>query len=164
MARDNISIADARAGCEASRRSLDERNERMRATLSLAGVAGAWEWQIGEGRIYGDSRFAELYGLSADEAAQGFGPNLFFSIIHPQDQVRVRLAVGGMLRGAEVFSKEYRLLFPNGTVRWVHARGRCHYDDEEKPTRFSGSLVDITEQKRVEEQLRIAQTAGGVGT
>src|ERR1700733_8619001 len=138
MARDNISIADARAGCEASRRSLDERNERMRATLSLAGVAGAWEWQIGEGRIYGDSRFAELYGLSADEAAQGFGPNLFFSIIHPQDQTRIRLAVGGMLRGAEVFSKEYRLVLGEGAIRWVQARGRSYHDDDGHPTIFAG--------------------------
>jgi PAS domain S-box-containing protein len=164
MARDNISIADTTAELEAGRRSLDERNERMRATLSLAGVAGAWEWQIGEGRIYGDSRFAALYGLSADDAAQGFGPNLFFSIIHPQDQTRIRLAVGGMLRGAEVFSKEYRLVLGDGAIRWVQARGRSYQGDGGHPTIFAGALVDITDQKRVEEQLRIAQMAGGVGT
>jgi PAS domain S-box-containing protein len=164
MARDNTPIADATAELEASRRSLDERNERMRATLALAGVAGAWEWQIGEGRIFGDSRFATLYGLSADDAAQGFGPNRFFSIIHPQDQTRIRLAVGGMLRGAEVFSKEYRLVLGDGAISWVQARGRSYQDDDGQPTIFAGALVDITDQKRVEEQLRIAQTAGGVGT
>jgi PAS domain S-box-containing protein len=164
MARDNIFIADPTAEHEASRRSVDERNGRMRATLSLAGVAGAWEWQIGEGRIFGDSRFATLYGLSADAAEQGFGPNVFFSIIHPQDQTRIRLAVGGMLRGAEVFSKEYRLVLGDGTIRWVQARGRSHQGDNGRPAIFAGALVDITDQKRVEEQLRIAQMAGGVGT
>jgi len=164
MTRDNTSIADATVELEASRRSLDERNERMRATLSLAGVAGAWEWYIGEGRIVGDARFASLYGLSVEEAAKGLGPNMFFSIIHPQDQTRIRLAVGGMLRGAEVFSKEYRLVLGDGTIRWVQARGRSYADDDGRPAIFAGSLVDITDQKRVEEQLRIAQMAGGVGT
>jgi len=159
MRRDTISIAD-----EAGRHSLDERDERMRAALSLAGVAGAWEWNIGEGRIVGDARFAALYGLSINEAKKGFRPSLFFSIIHPQDQTRIRLAVGGMLRGAQVFSKEYRVVLGNGSIRWVQARGRVYHDDDGRPSIFTGALVDITDQKRVEQQLRIAQTAGGVGT
>jgi PAS domain S-box-containing protein len=154
----------AAAVAEASKRDSDELNERLRATLSLVGVAGAWEWYIDEGRIVADARFALLYGLDAAEAARGFGPNIFFSIIHPMDQTRIRLAIGGMLRGAEVFSKEYRLLLPDGSIRWVQARGQRYLDDRDRPHRFAGALIDITDQKRVEEQLRIAQTAGGVGT
>ncbi len=171
MTRDLTSIADAAAALhetaaalEASRREVDDLNERMRSTLALAGVAGAWEWHIGEGRIVGDSRLASLYGMSIAEAANGFPPGRFFSIIHPQDQTRIRLAVGGMLRGAEVFSKEYRLVPADGGVRWVQARGRLYPDASGQPAIFAGALVDITDQKRVEEQLRIAQTAGGVGT
>jgi PAS domain S-box-containing protein len=152
------------AALEHSKRDLHEVNERMRTTLALAGVAGAWEWDIAEGRIVGDPRFATLYGLTPDEAAKGFPASVFFSIIHPLDQTRIRLAVGGMLRGAEVFSKEYRLVLADGSIRWVQARGRSYLDGERHPVRFSGALVDITDQKRVEEQLRIAQTAGGVGT
>jgi PAS domain S-box-containing protein len=144
--------------------ALSEVNERLRLALSLAGISAAWEWHIDANRIVGDERFAALYGLDVAQAAEGVGPSIFFSIIHPLDRGRIRLAVGGMLRGAEIFSKEFRLLLPDGAIRWVHARGRCHYDAQERPTCFSGALVDITEQKRVEERLRIAQTAGGVGT
>jgi PAS domain S-box-containing protein len=144
--------------------ALSEVNERLRVALSLAGITAAWEWHIDTNRVVGDDRFAALYGLTAVKAAEGVGPSTFFSIIHPLDRGRIRLAVGGMLRGAEIFSKEFRLLLPDGAIRWVHARGRCHYDTQERPTCFSGALVDITEQKRVEERLRIAQTAGGVGT
>jgi PAS domain S-box-containing protein len=145
-------------------RELDEANERLRITLELSGAAAAWEWRIPEGRLVGDARFAALYGLDPRDAATGVEPRLFFSIIHPDDRARIRLAVGGMLRGAEVFAKEYRLVLADGSMRWVQARGRCNYDEAEQPTRFIGALIDITEQKRVEEQLRIAQTAGGVGT
>lgn len=160
-AQDARSITTA---LENSHRNIDELNARLRATLSLAGVAGAWEWYIDEARIVADARFALLYGMDADEAARGFAPHIFFSIIHPMDQTRIRLAIGGMLRGAEVFSKEYRLVLADGSIRWVQARGRRYHEDQDRPNRFSGALVDITDQKRVEEQLRIAQTAGGVGT
>ena len=138
-------------------------DDGLRLMLSISGAAAGWEWDIGTSLVHGDRRFAHLYGLTPQQAARGVSPKTFYSIIHPKDQARIRLAVGGMLRGAELFSKEYRLLLRDGSLRWVHARGRCQYDGE-KPVRFIGALVDITEQKRVQEQLRIAQTAGGIGT
>lgn len=160
--RREVSLVDAEL--KESHKRLDEANERLRMTLSLTGAAAAWEWQINSNKILGDPRFAALYGLKPEEAARGVSPSLFFSIIHPDDQTRIRLAIGGILRGAEVFSKEYRILLPNHTIRWVHARGRCHYDENDRPSRFNGVLVDITERKIAEERLRIAQSAGGIGT
>ena len=148
----------------ASEKQLAEVRERLRLTLSLTGAAAAWEWYIGKNKIVGDPRFAALYGITAEEAAAGVTPDVFFSIVHPDDLPRVRLAIGGILRGAEVLSKEYRILLSNHSVRWVQARGRCQYDSEDRPTRFSGVLLDITEQKHAEERLRIAQSSGGIGT
>jgi PAS domain S-box-containing protein len=156
--------ASAEQALKINQRRLEEVNERLRIVLSISGAAAAWEWHVGEKRISGDAGFAALYALRSEDAAQGVSPTTFFSIVHPEDRDRIRLAVGGMLRGAEVFSKEYRLLLADGSLRWVHARGRTHYDEDGQPARFSGVLVDITEQKRVQEQLRIAQTAGGIGT
>ena len=138
--------------------------DRMWTASTVSDVAAAWEWRIAERRIVGDAGFAQAYGLEPAEAEAGITPAQFFALIHPQDRDRIRLAVGGMLRGAEVFSKEYRLAVPSGAVRWVHARGRSHYDDHDQPTHFSVVVVDISEQKRLQEQLRIAQIAGGVGT
>ncbi|GAC1347349.1 MAG: hypothetical protein NVSMB18_32060 [Acetobacteraceae bacterium] len=140
----------------------DVLSERLRAGLALSGAAAAWEWQVAERRIVGDAGFATLYGISAKAAAAGVTPAQFFSIIHAPDRDRIRLAIGGMLRGSAVLTKQFRILSPAG-LRWVQARGLSH-DGEQQPARFSGVLIDITEQKRLEEKLRIAQTAGGVGT
>ena len=148
---------------ETRRRRREEVTDRLRATLSLSGGAAAWEWHIHEGRVLGDARFADLYGLKPEDASEGISADRFYSIIHPDDQTRIRLAIDGMLQGAEVFSKEYRIVLSNGSVRWVHARGHC-LTEHERPIRFTGVLVDTTEQRRIEEQLRIAQTAGGIGT
>ncbi len=145
-------------------RELDVVRERLRLALSVAGAAAAWEWRIPERLVVGDERFAALYGITEAAAAAGISPAAFFAIIHPDDRARIRLAVGGMLRGAEVFSKSYRVVLADGECRWVQARGRSVNDAAGQPDRFLGALVDITEHKRIEEQLRIAQTAGGIGT
>jgi PAS domain S-box-containing protein len=143
---------------------LERVNESLQQVLAVSGAAATWEWQIPERRLVGDAGFAALHGLSPDAAADGVSTQVFFANIHPQDRDRIRLSVGGMLRGAEVFSKEFRIVTPAGAIRWVHGRGRCSFDADDHPARFSGVLVDITEQKRLEEKLRIAQSAGGVGT
>ena len=147
-----------------SQKELDQTNERLRQTLTVAGTGGSWEWDIPSRRFTADTRFATLHGLDPAEAAKGLPAEAFFRAIHPDDRTRIRLAVAGMLNGAEIFSKEYRLLAPDGTVRWVHARGRSHFGDDDRPLRFTGVVLDVTEQKHVEERLRIAQSAGGVGT
>jgi PAS domain S-box-containing protein len=136
----------------------------QRSAQSFLEPAGAWDWDIGAKRLHADERFASLNALDPDEASKGLPTSAFFAAIHPEDQARIRIAVAGILSGAEVFSKEYRVVARDGSVTWVHARGRCHLDDQDRPTRFTGVLVDVTEQKRVEERLRIAQEAGAVGT
>jgi PAS domain S-box-containing protein len=129
-----------------------------------SGVVAAWEWTIGRRIILGDPGFATLFGVSADEATGGISPAAFFALMHPLDRDRMRLAIGGMLRGAEVLSKDFRSLSSEGAVRWFHMRARGHYDTEGGPDRIDGVMIDITEQKRLEETLRIAQQAGAVGT
>ncbi|MDB5685626.1 MAG: hybrid sensor histidine kinase/response regulator, partial [Rhizorhabdus sp.] len=146
------------------RRELNEANERLRLTLAAEGASGTWDWDIEHAIFYPDARFVALYGLDATASGEGLAPSMFFSAIHPDDRARVRIAVAGILSGAEVFSKEYRIVLRDGTIKWVHGRGRSHLDAEDRPVRFTGLLVDITEQKRTEERLRIAQTAGGIGT
>ncbi|RZJ90531.1 MAG: PAS domain S-box protein, partial [Brevundimonas sp.] len=129
----------------------------------LSGASGAWDWDIRENLLRGDVRFAELHGLDAERMRAGVPAETFFTAIDRQDRMRVRIAVAGILNGAEVFSREFRL--PDGDgVRWVLARGGLSLDAEDQPSHFTGVLTDITEQKKVEQQLRVAQNAGGIGS
>ncbi|MBM6595239.1 hybrid sensor histidine kinase/response regulator [Microvirga pudoricolor] len=148
----------------ATEAQLTAATERLRLTLDVAGSAGSWDWDIRARRLTADDRFAALYGLDPEQAASGLPQSVFFSVIHPQDRPRIQMAVAGIVEGAELFSKEFRVRAPDGSWRWVHARGRSHPDEAGEPIRFTGILVDITDQKRISERLRIAQTAGGIGT
>ena len=146
-----------------NRKRLLEVRERLRVAQLVAGAAGVWEWDIKTGRLIADTRFSDLYGLDPIVAAEGLPTSAFFQTVYAPDRMRLKIAVAGALHGAEVFSRDYRVVL-DGEVRWVSARGRTYLDDEDNPVRFTGVLVDITDQKRVEERLRIAQTAGGVGS
>ena len=134
----------------------------LMAVISGAGAAATWRWEIGEQKLYADARFAELQGLDPGLMIQGTSGSAFFNAVHPEDRLRIRLAVSAMLAGAEVFSKEFRLSAPDG-VRWVRAEGRTRFDGDDRPLRFEGAMVDVTEHRRLTERLRVAQTAGGVG-
>ncbi|WP_165186489.1 hybrid sensor histidine kinase/response regulator [Caulobacter soli] len=146
-----------------SRQRLAEAQERLRVAQAIAGAAGAWEWDIAAGVLIADVRFADLYGLDPIAAAQGLPTSTFFAPVHADDRLRLKIAVAGALHGAEVFTRDYRIQ-RDGVVHWVSARGRTYLDAQDRPVRFSGVLADITDQKRVEEQLLVAQTAGGVGS
>jgi PAS domain S-box-containing protein len=146
-----------------NRQRLIEARERLRVAQLVAGAAGVWEWDIKSGRLLADARFSDLYGLDPVMAAEGLPSSVFFQTVYEPDRMRLKIAVAGALNGAEVFARDFRVVL-DGEVRWVSARGRTYLDDDENPIRFTGVLVDITDQKRVEERLRIAQTAGGIGS
>lgn len=138
--------------------------ERVRSILAAAGASGSWDWDIAADSLRIDTRFAELYGLDPEAAADALPTATFFVAIHRADRARVRIAVAGMLSGAEHFSKEFRVLTPDGSILWMHGRGQAHLNENDEPVRFTGLLIDVTERKRTEERLRIAQSAGGIGT
>lgn len=137
--------------------------DNLRAALAASGASGAWDWDILSDQLTVDSHFADLYALDVPPG-HSLPTGTFFKAIHPDDRPRIRIAVAGMLAGAELFSKEFRVIAPNGTTLWMHGRGQSHRDADDEPIRFTGLLVDVTERKRTEERLRIAQSAGGIGT
>ena len=147
-----------------ARSELDAAHRRLQLTLDAAGATCGWEWDIGQRRLVADARFAAITNQDPVTLADGVSTDHFFHSVHPDDLKRVKIAVAGILAGSEVFSKEYRLMRPDGGFRWVHANGRAILDADDVPVKFVGTLIDITEQKRVSEQLRVAQSAGGIGT
>ena len=148
---------------------MDQQQERVnfgRLTTGdlLASATGVWVWDVAEGRLRADARFAELYGLDRLGAALGVSTDSFFAAVHPADQMRIRIAVAGVMHGTDVFNKQFRLQRRDGGVRWVLAQGAAERAADDRILYFTGVLTDITDQKRIEERLRVAQSAGGVGT
>jgi PAS domain S-box-containing protein len=77
---------------------------------------------------------------------------LFYSRIHPDDVERTRIANERAIAYREPYDCDYRVVAPDGRVRWVRAKGRAYYDIEGAPVRFDGVTLDITELKGAEKK------------
>lgn len=79
-------------------------------------------------------------------------PQLWFKVIHLDDQAHVLQTVQKIYQigSGEI---EYRILRPDGEVRWLHTRSHVTYNDSGEPVRLNGIASDITERKQMQEQL-----------
>ena len=138
-------------------RALRESQERLELALSASNSVGTWDWDVAGDRITADERFANLYGVDPGRAKEGAPINEFFGGIHPDDITRVQGRIGEVLKTGDLFSEEYRLVQPDGSTRWVTARGRAVLDDQGNARRFPGVTFDITERRLAEEEIRRAK-------
>ncbi len=138
-------------------RALRASEERLEYALGASNSIGTWDWDVPNDRITADERFARLYGVDVAKAKAGAPIADFFTAIHPDDTQRASAAIEQAVRSGEPFSAEYRLLQPDGEVRWVVAQGRCTLAPDGTPLRFPGVSFDVTESKRAEEALRASE-------
>ncbi len=127
--------------------------DRIRLDLALgaAGNVGVWDADLIVGRVYGDANFARIYGLDPAAEAEGHPLGHHFASIHPEDRGRARAAMDRLLAGEVAeFSEELRIFRPDGTMRWVLARGRPVRDEAGRAIRLPGVSLDITDRKQAQ--------------
>ncbi len=126
-------------------------NERLRLAVE-AGGSVAWDWDLksGNGRRVGDLQtiFGIPVGSNAGEI-EDFRRN-----IHSSDQAMVSSVVEDARENRKPYAAEFRVVRPDGSLRWITARGKFHYADRNGAVRMLGMAVDITERKQMEEALK----------
>ena len=144
----------ARVIAERERRAADE---RLDMALSAGNSIGVWDWDVLNDRVTADTRFASLFGIDPERAAQGAPLHEFFTGIHPEDRERVQGEVASAIASCGSFVSEYRLLHRDGSVRWVSGQGRCIAGNDGACVRFPGVSYDITDRMTSELALRTAK-------
>jgi PAS domain S-box-containing protein len=134
---------------DADRPALAER-ERLALALQASGVVGIWDGDLVNGRVYADESLARIYGVDPVDAALGQPLGYYFQYIHPDDLVASNAAIERMRAGLDEYQNEHRIVRPDGSLRWVLARGRLARDQDGKPVRFHGVSIDLTERKLAE--------------
>ena len=117
-----------------------------------ASQGGIWDWDIANNVTFYSARFKEILGYPADADSS----TLFHIIdrLHPEERERMLAAQELHLRKREPFDHEYRLRKADGSYVWVQGRGQAVWDGSGQAVRFVGSIIDITEHKQQEEQIR----------
>jgi PAS domain S-box-containing protein len=152
--------------------AADLRASEARLELAThAASLGIWDWDVATGRMTYSPRAKEICGFSSDQEVTYADAR---AVTHPDDYPRTSAMARRALDPAicEREPYEYRILRPDGTVRWVLAHGEAVFaeaDGERRAVRYVGTLQDITDRRRAEEErvasearLRLALEAGGM--
>jgi PAS domain S-box-containing protein len=132
--------------------TLRATEERLTLALST-GRVGVFEWDIDNDILSIDGPLARFYGVPMDVAARGLPIARFVEAIDPDDRDRVAAAVARSVETGEPYQEEYRVRGTEGAARSVLARGRIETDGSGR-RRFVGALIDVTEQKQAETEVR----------
>jgi PAS domain S-box-containing protein len=130
--------------------SLRESEDRVKLAVSSAG-AGLWSWDVSTGVFWATERGRELFGFAPEEPLNN---ERMLSLIHPADRDLVRLSLQQAAESGEEATLEYRVVPPDGNVRWISARGRLQQNMPGKSKRLMGTCVDVTARKAAEETMR----------
>jgi len=130
--------------------ALRESERRLKMAADAAG-AGLWIMNPETEAVWVSEKTRSLFHFPPDEQVTY---ERFFTVIHPDDHEPVRQAVKRALESGEELLSEYRILCPDGSIRWIGARGRRYGDSQ--PFRLMGASVDITERKEMEQLIRNA--------
>lgn len=122
--------------------------EKRAALAADAANLGSWIWDIPNNHLWTGERCKALFGFPADADLNNED---FRARVHPEDRAMRDQAMESALAGTGKYDPEYRVLLPDGTIRWLAAAARVEHDASGKPTRMLGVSMDITERHQAEE-------------
>ena len=126
--------------------ALQESEERMRVAAEAINL-GIWEWDLSKDEIWATNARRALVGWPASGK---IALTDFVRRLHPEDRDRVQQIIDDAIHSGEDFDSEYRLILPDGVVRWMSTRGSVQFDSAGKPARLLGISMDITARKQAE--------------
>ena len=144
-----LSHAEIARNLEIVNQRLAESEKRLNESQQIARI-GRWDIDYCTNTRYWSESFYEI--LQIDPSVEPTG-EIFFARAHPEDLTHI-LEVSDLMRKARgEWTERYRILLPDGSIRWVHVRMNTEYDEQEQPIRSYGTLQDITVMKEAEDEL-----------
>ncbi|MBC2709811.1 MAG: sigma 54-interacting transcriptional regulator [Desulfosarcina sp.] len=146
-------IAQIFANALARKRSdlqLRENRMRLSAATEFAGV-GLWVIEADTGGVWVTPRARELFYFAENEALDYAS---FDRKIDPADRERFDQAVQAAIQSGEKLDIDFRIVLPDGDVRWIRASGKQLPATNGKAARLMGASIDISARKQMEAQLR----------
>lgn len=126
--------------------ALRESEARLKLALE-ASRTGIWDWNIQTGRVTCSDNIDLLFGIVFGETYEAF-----LECVHPEDRFFVAASVTKAVDERAEHDVEFRVIWPDGSVRWMAGLGQVFCDQTGKAVRMLGTVRDITKRKRVEQE------------
>jgi PAS domain S-box-containing protein len=124
---------------------------RLREAQSIAHI-GSWHRDLTSNDVIWSDEVYRIFGYAPGQIAPTYAA--FLERVHPLDRARLMAVVPAAARAAAPYSVDYRIVLPDGRERIVQATGRVARDAAGRPLSTTGTVQDITERKRAEQQIR----------
>jgi PAS domain S-box-containing protein len=121
-------------------------SEQQIGLAASAAEAGMWTWDILRDQIWMSEKGRALFGIAPDTRLDYAA---LIASVHPEDRAARDAAIRRALETQDEYVMEYRVLLPDGQVRWITGRGRVEFGGG-KPLRMRGVSLDITERRQAE--------------
>jgi PAS domain S-box-containing protein len=141
-------------------RSMRQMEARAAYALTAAGV-GVWEFDLVRGELQWSQDVGTMFGLPPTLSHGGL--DVFQRCVHPDDWAMVLDALRDASDRNTPYRFDFRVVFADGTIRWIHTKGRLSRSAEGEPSSMLGIVIDVTERKELEEQLRQSQKLDSIG-
>jgi PAS domain S-box-containing protein len=134
---------------KASETKLRETEQQM-LMASEAAKVGHWKRDLARNELWVTDVWRTMFGFNQSEPLNF---DKFLQRLHADDRETVRRAVAKAVAGDGSYETEFRVVLPDGRIRWTTSRGRIEYDENHQPVSLRGVTVDITDRKQAESEL-----------
>jgi PAS domain S-box-containing protein len=131
---------------------LREREERLRMALD-AGRMGVWDWAPITGQLTWSEEHFAIMGVDPIRTDK-LTYSSWAGLVHPEDYPNAKESMEAAIAERKQYRCEYRVLRPDGSIRWMAAWGEPMFNQDGECARVMGLVADITDRKRAEESLR----------
>ena len=140
--------------------SLQEIQERLKEAQMTANM-GSWTWEPATNQVWWSEAFFKMFGIDPNTTQPSF--EAFLSLLdNPGREVAIN-RVERLLAGGDGFADELQIRRPDGRAIWIYSVGRATRDESGKLLRVNGFDQDISDRRRLEDQLRQSQKMEAVG-
>lgn len=128
---------------------LQQSEERLRSAVEV-GRLGLWDWNVVTGEVHWSDEHFRMEGYTVGEVTPSY--ETWASRLHPDDRQRAETALKHAMSARAEFVHEFRVVHSDGSVHWLSGRGKFFYDDEGRPIRMVGAIVETTEAREWEDR------------
>jgi PAS domain S-box-containing protein len=140
--------------------ALARSEDRLHRALDAARM-GTWFWSVKSNTLSWDENLRQLYGLASGESVTNY--EQFLARVHPDDRNFVADVVQRTMEDGGNLDYTFRILLPDGRVRWIADQGEIGRDESGNPIYLTGVCTDVTDRRITEERLRQAHRMESVG-